>query len=564
MPIRTGGLRWSMMFFLIAPITFVMSLDRTAIAVAAPTIQHEYGFSLFEMSVILTSFSWTYALLQVPGGWLAERFGPRRTLFWANALWSALTAATPLGLQPGLVRRTARVARRRPGGGLAKLHRRHPPLVPAARARQGQLHLARRPVSRADRRRADHHLGHSASSAGAGRSTASARSASCWASRGGCSSATTPRNIRTSRPEEQAIIGAGRREDRADDPARRVLALPAGDAVLGDRRAVFLPGDDPEFLHHVAADLPGDRPQPVAEGDGHLRLAAVGGDVLFGVRHRQRWPTRSCAAPARSGRRACRRRSAGFVVSAVALMLAARAPGVPLMMALLCVSLAAVGVTQVSIWPSTQDLGRSATGLVSGWTNFWGNAAGVAGPMLMAALVHWTGGWSGAMVGIAHRRRGGRGAVAVRASADGRWRRWWTRRGAGKSDTLSERSVWAFGLGVGRDELPDLVSGWSVSVAKIVGYPAWAGSPAAPRATIRHAPRLSILFQGPKTLTYGVMTGSVAGHDRACVTSSGFRTAGITSMICGFSAGATPVESPARQVPPRPGREILQCAARQS
>ena len=47
--------------------------------------------------IILTSFSWTYALLQVPGGWLAERFGPRRTLFWANAMWSALTAATPLG-----------------------------------------------------------------------------------------------------------------------------------------------------------------------------------------------------------------------------------------------------------------------------------------------------------------------------------------------------------------------------------------------------------------------------------------------------------------------------------
>src|ERR1700677_3617015 len=97
MPTHTGGLRWGLMVFLIPPIPFVMSLDRTAIAVAAPTIQHEYGFSLVEMSVILTSFSWTYALLQVPSGWLAERFGPRRTLFWANVMWSALTAATPLG-----------------------------------------------------------------------------------------------------------------------------------------------------------------------------------------------------------------------------------------------------------------------------------------------------------------------------------------------------------------------------------------------------------------------------------------------------------------------------------
>ena len=58
MPTRAGGPRWSLMIFLIAPITFVMSLDRTAIAVAAPTIQREFGFTLFEMSVILTSFSW--------------------------------------------------------------------------------------------------------------------------------------------------------------------------------------------------------------------------------------------------------------------------------------------------------------------------------------------------------------------------------------------------------------------------------------------------------------------------------------------------------------------------
>jgi len=92
-----GTLRWRLMFLLIGPITFVMSLDRTAMTVAAPTIQHEYGFTLVEMSFILTSFSWTYALLQVPAGWLAERFGPRRMLYWANLLWSLLTAATPLG-----------------------------------------------------------------------------------------------------------------------------------------------------------------------------------------------------------------------------------------------------------------------------------------------------------------------------------------------------------------------------------------------------------------------------------------------------------------------------------
>ena len=92
-----GKLRWWIVFGLIGPITFVMSLDRTAIVVAAPTIQHEFGFSLVQMSLILTSFSWTYAALQVPAGWLAQRFGPRRALAWANLLWSILTILTPLG-----------------------------------------------------------------------------------------------------------------------------------------------------------------------------------------------------------------------------------------------------------------------------------------------------------------------------------------------------------------------------------------------------------------------------------------------------------------------------------
>ncbi len=33
----------------------------------------------------------------MPAGWFAERIGPRRSLFFANSLWSVFTAATPLG-----------------------------------------------------------------------------------------------------------------------------------------------------------------------------------------------------------------------------------------------------------------------------------------------------------------------------------------------------------------------------------------------------------------------------------------------------------------------------------
>ena len=79
------------------------------------------------------------------------------------------------------------------------------------------------------------------------------------------------------------------------------------------------------------------------------------------------------------------------------------------MMTLLCVSLGAIGLVQVSIWSATQDLGRGATGVVSGWANCWGNSAGFVGPVLTAYLVQWTGGWTGALLGIA--LAGGAGAV---------------------------------------------------------------------------------------------------------------------------------------------------------
>lgn len=38
---------------------------------------------------------------------------------------------------------------------------------------------------------------------------------------------------------------------------------------------------------------------------------------------------------------------------------------------------------------------------MTGWTNFLGNASGFVGPLMIALLVKWTGGWSGALLGIA-------------------------------------------------------------------------------------------------------------------------------------------------------------------
>lgn len=74
----------------------VTYMDRVVIGVAAPSIQEEFGFSVVTMGWIFFAFQISYALFQVPGGWLGDRFGPRRALTWVVTWWSFFTAATAL------------------------------------------------------------------------------------------------------------------------------------------------------------------------------------------------------------------------------------------------------------------------------------------------------------------------------------------------------------------------------------------------------------------------------------------------------------------------------------
>ena len=76
-------------------------MDRVVIATAAPSIQAEFGFSLVTMGWIFASFQIAYALFQIPGGWLGDRFGPRRALTGVVLWWSTFTAATAMTWSAG-------------------------------------------------------------------------------------------------------------------------------------------------------------------------------------------------------------------------------------------------------------------------------------------------------------------------------------------------------------------------------------------------------------------------------------------------------------------------------
>jgi sugar phosphate permease len=69
-------------------------MDRVVISTAAPEIQKEFGFTDETLGWIFGAFSLSYALFQIPGGWLGDRFGPRRALTGVVVWWSAFTAAT--------------------------------------------------------------------------------------------------------------------------------------------------------------------------------------------------------------------------------------------------------------------------------------------------------------------------------------------------------------------------------------------------------------------------------------------------------------------------------------
>ena len=71
-----------------------------------PILQKEFGLSNTQLGWVFSSFVIGYALFQVPGGRLVDRYGPRRTLLIATIWWAvftSLTAMVPSGIAGALL-----------------------------------------------------------------------------------------------------------------------------------------------------------------------------------------------------------------------------------------------------------------------------------------------------------------------------------------------------------------------------------------------------------------------------------------------------------------------------
>lgn len=73
-------------------ITVVINyMDRSNLSIAMPAIADELDLSKAQQGLLLSAFGWTYAALQIPGGWLVDRVPPRVLYPVCLILWSVAT-----------------------------------------------------------------------------------------------------------------------------------------------------------------------------------------------------------------------------------------------------------------------------------------------------------------------------------------------------------------------------------------------------------------------------------------------------------------------------------------
>ncbi len=92
--------RWTIVGLLFSA-SLINYLDRAAISFALPQLSRDFHLTPESKGLLLSSFFWSYALMQVPIGWCADRFNLRWLYAGAFALWSLAQGLT--GLADSLV-----------------------------------------------------------------------------------------------------------------------------------------------------------------------------------------------------------------------------------------------------------------------------------------------------------------------------------------------------------------------------------------------------------------------------------------------------------------------------
>src|ERR1700747_793930 len=89
---RSARSRWliiALLFFAV----LVNYIDRGNLSIVAVPLMRDFNVSAGRMGTLLSAFFWSSALLQIPAGYLVDRFGLRWTYAVAFLAWSIASAA---------------------------------------------------------------------------------------------------------------------------------------------------------------------------------------------------------------------------------------------------------------------------------------------------------------------------------------------------------------------------------------------------------------------------------------------------------------------------------------
>ncbi len=72
-------------------VTTINYADRATLSIVGTDLSRDLRLDAVTLGYMLSAFSWSYVVFQLPGGWLLDRLGSRRVYQWSLLSWSAFT-----------------------------------------------------------------------------------------------------------------------------------------------------------------------------------------------------------------------------------------------------------------------------------------------------------------------------------------------------------------------------------------------------------------------------------------------------------------------------------------
>jgi len=101
-PAQVGTRRWAVIALLFLAV-LVNYVDRGNLSIVAVPLMKEFGMSPVSLGTLLSAFFWTYTLLQIPVGFVVDRFGLKWAYAIAFLIWSVASAAVGIASSFGQV-----------------------------------------------------------------------------------------------------------------------------------------------------------------------------------------------------------------------------------------------------------------------------------------------------------------------------------------------------------------------------------------------------------------------------------------------------------------------------